>query len=131
MKFGVTEGVVQNVSFLSESSQKLLEFMNGRVMEDYKGMTELAGMYEQDAAFYTSISGDLGAASEEMNAGIAGINESIVMIAQLAGEIADYMQEMRQSAENSNESSKAVLAQMEELFRLSEILNQTVASFKV
>ncbi len=127
----VTEGVVQNVSFLSESSQKLLEFMNGRVMEDYKGMTELAGMYEQDAAFYTDISSDLGAASEEMNSGIGGINESIVIIAQLAVEIEDYMQKMRQSAENSNESSKAVLAQMEELFRLSEILNQTVASFKV
>ncbi len=127
----VTEGVVQNVSFLSESSQKLLEFMNGRVMEDYKGMTELAGMYEQDAAFYTDISSDLGAASEEMNSGIGGINESIVIIAQLAGEIEDYMQKMRQSAENSNESSKAVLTQMEELFRLSEILNQTVASFKV
>lgn len=127
----VTEDVVQNVSFLSESSQKLLEFMNGRVMEDYKGMTELAGMYEEDAVFYTNISGDLGTASEEMNASIGGINESIVMIAQLAGEIADYMEEMKQSAENSNENSKAVLAQMEELFRLSEILNQTVSSFKV
>lgn len=43
----VTEGVVQNVSVLSRSSQKLLEFMNGKVMQDYKVMAELAGMYKR------------------------------------------------------------------------------------
>ena len=127
----VTEGVMQNVSFLSQSSSKLLEFMNDKVMDDYQSMTELAEMYEKDAAFYNSISGDLGSASEEMNSGIAGINESILTIAELVGAIAEYMQGMQQSAENSDENSKAVLMQMEELSRLSEILNQTVASFKV
>ena len=127
----VTEGVVTNVSFLSESSEKLLGFMNGKVMEDYKKMTELAGMYEQDAGFYSGISNDLGTASEEMRSGIAGVNESIASIAALAGEIAERMQDMKQSAENSAENSKAVFGQMEELSSMSEALNQTVASFKV
>lgn len=127
----VTESVVQNVSFLSQSSGRLLEFMNDKVMEDYHDMTKLAEMYEEDAAFYNSISGDLGSASTEMRTGIAGINESILVIAELVGTIAEYMQGMRQSAESSDESSKDVLMQMEELFRLSEILNQTVESFKV
>ncbi len=122
---------MQNVSFLSQSSGRLLEFMNDKVMEDYHDMTKLAEMYEEDAAFYNSISGDLGSASTEMRAGIAGINESILVIAELVGTIAEYMQGMRQSAESSDENSKDVLMQMEELFRLSEILNQTVESFKV
>ena len=126
----VTDGVVQNVFFLSESSQKLLEFMNGKVMADYKGMTEIAGMYEQDAVFYSNISGNLGESSKEMSAGIEGINASILAIAELVTGIAEYMQDMKLSAENSNENSKAVLTQMEELSRLSEILNETVASFK-
>lgn len=127
----VTEGVVQNVSFLSQSSGRLLEFMNDKVMADYAGMTRLAEMYEQDAAFYSSISGDLGSASAEMSAGITGINEYILAVAELVGAIAEYMQVMKQSAEDSDENSKSVLAQMEELSGLSEILNQTVASFKV
>lgn len=127
----VTEGVVQNVSFLSRSSGRLLSFMNDKVMADYQNMTQLAEMYEKDAAFYSSISGDLGSASAEMSVGIAGINESVLAVAELVGAIAEYMQIMRQSAENSDENSKAVLAQMEELARLSELLNQTVASFKV
>lgn len=127
----VTEGVVQNVSFLSESSGRLLAFMNDKVMADYQSMTRLAEMYEQDAAFYSSISGDLGSASAEMSVGITGINEYILAVAELIGTIAEYMQTMKQSAEDSDENSKSVLAQMEELSSLSEILNETVASFKV
>ena len=127
----VTEGVTQNVAFLSESSEKLLEFVSGKVMEDYRSMTRLAGMYEQDAVFYSEVSGDLGAASEEMSGSIDEINRSIAEITALVGEIAEHMQGMKQSAENSDENSKAVLGEMEELFRLSEMLNQTVASFKV
>ena len=48
----VTEDVVQNVSVLTDRSQKLLTFMNGKVMEDYKSMAELAGLYKKDAVFY-------------------------------------------------------------------------------
>ena len=90
----VTENVVQNVAFLSENARRLLGFMNGKVMEDYKGMTELAEAYQKDAAFYNDISSDLGASSQEMNASMAGINESIGVIAELAGGIAEFMENM-------------------------------------
>lgn len=127
----VTEGVVENVSFLSQSAEKLLDFMNEKVMGAYAGMTELAQMYEKDAVFYGDISGNLGAASQEMHTGMEGINASIAGIASLMGEIAECMHGMGQSAAHSDENSRSVLAQTEELFRLSELLNQTVASFKV
>lgn len=127
----VTEDVVQNVNVLSGRSREVLEFMNEKVMKDYQGMTELAGMYKQDAVFYSGISGDLGTASRQMSASMEGINASIRSIAALVGEITVYMQGMEQSAQSSNENSNAVLEKMEELFRLSELLNQTVASFKV
>lgn len=127
----VTEGVVDNVSFLSESSGRLLEFMTGKMIDDYKGMTELAKMYEKDAEVYSDISGDLGASSQQMSASMAQINESIAVITELVGDIAESMQSMSMSAADSNENSGAVMKEMEELFRLSEILNRTVASFKV
>lgn len=127
----VTESVVNNVAFLSENSYKLLKFMTDKVMADYREMTELAGMYQEDAVFYSHISGDLGASSQEMSASMTEINASIVSIAELMGEIAEEIQNINRSAENSNENSGTVRKQMEELFRLSEILNQTVASFRV
>lgn len=127
----VTEGVVQSVAFLSKSAEKLLTFMNEKVMKDYQGMTELAGMYEEDAAFYSGISVDLGASSQEMSASMAGISDSLTSITSLVGEIAVFMEKMEQSAVVSNESSQAVLSQMKELSGLSEELKETVASFKV
>ena len=127
----VTEDVVQNVLFLSQSSEKLLQFMNEKVMEDYKNMTGLARMYQEDAAFYNDISSVLGVSSVEMNRGMEEINESIAAVTELVGDIMEYMQGMEQSAKDSNGNSQAVVEQMEELFRLSELLNQTVASFKV
>lgn len=127
----VTESVVSNVAFLSENSHGLLKFMTDKVMEDYRGMTELAEMYQQDAVFYSHISGDLGASSQEMSASMTEINASIAAIAELVGEIAEAMQNISRSAENSNENSGTVRNQMEELFRRSEILNQAVASFRV
>lgn len=127
----VTEDVVQSVAFLSESAEKLLDFMNEKVMKDYQGMTELAGMYEKDAAFYSGISSELGASSQEMTASMEGINDSLVSITELVGEIAEFMKKMEASAVTSNESSQAVLSQMEELSGLSEQLRETVASFRV
>lgn len=127
----VTEGVVDNVAFLSQSSGKLLTFMTDKIMKDYQGMTELAKMYEKDAAFYSGIACDLGSSSMEMSANMARINESIAAVTELVGEIAQQMCSMSDSAQNSNENSQAVVKQMEELFRLSELLNQTVASFRI
>lgn len=127
----VTENVVHSVAFLSESAEKLLVFMNEKVMKDYQGMTELAGMYEKDAAFYSGISGELGASSQEMAASMEGISDSLASITELVGEIAEFMKKMEESAVTSNESSRAVLTQMEELSGLSEQLKETVASFKV
>lgn len=127
----VTEGVVHNVTFLSECSGKLLTFMNEKVMNDYNDMIELANVYQKDAEFYHEISGGLGASSEEMRASMCRINESITAITKLVGEIAGFMEDMEKSAGDSNDNSEAVVKQMEELFRLSELLNQTVASFKV
>ena len=127
----VTEGVVQNVAFLSENSGKLLEFMNGKVMEDYRGMTQLAGAYRKDAAFYSDISGQLGESSAEMNASMTEINASITAISELVSGIAEFMGSMEQSAQRSGGNSEAVAARMEELSQLSGLLNQTVASFRV
>lgn len=127
----VTEDVVQNVMALSQSSGKLLTFMNEKVMADYRNMTEIAGMYQKDAAFYSDVSGVLGTASREMNQGMEEINESILAVAELVDGIMEYMQEMEHSAKDSSGNSQAVLAQMEELFHLSGLLNETVASFRV
>lgn len=127
----VTDDVVKNVAFLSKNSEKLLEFMNGKVMKDYKEMTQLAQTYQKDAAFYNDISGELGISSKEMNKSMNEISDSIVAITDLVEKIAEFMESMEKSAQDSDKNSEIVMKQMEELFQLSEILNRTVDSFQV
>ncbi len=127
----VTEGVVHNVEFLAESSGRLLQFMNEKVMKDYDSMKGLAEVYQKDAGFYNDISVELGASSQEMSASMGGINESIAAITRLVGTVAELMEDVEGAAGASSESSGEVMEQMEELFRLSGLLNQTVAAFKI
>ncbi len=127
----VTEGVVANVTFLAENSERLLEFMNGKVMEDYDSMTKLAKMYEEDASFYGRISSELGDSSEKMCDDMVQIVASLLAVTERTGAVADAMKRMEGSAADSDQNSREVLAQMEELSGMSESLNRTVASFKV
>lgn len=66
-------------------------------MEDYKGMTQLARVYQKDASFYSDISSELGASSQEMSASMTGINESILAITELVGEVAIFVENMEKS----------------------------------
>ena len=127
----VTAGIIDSVSDLSDNSGKLLHFMNDKVVIDYKNMITTAKQYEDDAIFFNSISSDLGASSEEMSASMTGINESINTIAELTEAILSSLKIIGDSATDSENNSRAVLAQMEELAKLSQELNQTVAAFKV
>ena len=62
---------------------------------------------------------------------MAGINESIAAVTVLVGEMVQYIREIGETAGISSQNSQAVMEQTQELFRLSERLNRTVASFKV
>lgn len=127
----VTGTIVKSVSNLSNYSQKLLQFMNDKVVADYENMISIARQYEQDAVFYNEVSADLGASSEEMSASMTGINESISAIVELTGNIAEYMSTIGVSAQKSDTSSDVVLQKVKELSELSEALNDTVDAFRI
>ncbi len=127
----VTDAIVNSVSNLSESSQGLLKFMNEKISEDYKSMIEISRQYENDAEFYNEVSGELGASSREMSEGMSDINRSIAEIVELIGRVTEYMEQIGESAGTSSNGSTKVLGQLQELFTLSQSLNETVAGFRV
>lgn len=127
----VTEVIVESVGNLSQSSGKILQFMNDKVVADYQNMITIAKRYEEDAVFYNDVSGDLGASSQEMSASMTGINESISHIVALTEELAECVSKIETSAQQSDMESNEVLRQINELSNMSNSLNQTVASFKV
>lgn len=127
----VTESIVSSVSKLSTSAEKILSFMNDKVVEDYKHMTDIAKQYEEDAVFYNEVSSDLGASSEEMSVSMAGVNESLATIHHLMENIVEYVKNIQNSAGESGDNSNDVLDQVQTLSKLSDDLNRTVAAFRV
>ena len=127
----VTEAIIKSVSSLSDSSEKLLNFMNDKVVEDYKHMISTARQYEEDAVFYNEMSSDLGASSEEMTVSMEGVNQSIANINELIANITEYMKNIGESAGESSDNSTSVLNQVKRLSELGEELNRTVAAFRV
>lgn len=127
----VTDVIVNSVSNLSKSSNGILQFMNEKIAEDYKSMIDISKQYENDAEFYNRVSRELGDSSQEMSTGMSHINSSISEIVELIDHIKNYMEQISESAELSNDNSTMVLSQMQKLFELSESLNKTVSGFHV
>jgi methyl-accepting chemotaxis protein len=127
----VTQSIVESVTYLSESSQKILDFMSTKVVGDYENMIDIAQKYGDDAKFYSEVSTDLGASAEEMSASMAGVTESLENITELTGNIADMMTQIEDAATNSNTNSMEIFDEMKELAELSEKLKTTVSAFKV
>ena len=127
----VTGTIVESVGNLSSHSNRLLQFMNDKVVADYQSMIDISRQYEQDAVFYNDVSSDLGASSEEMSASMTNILEAISSINELTKSIAASMVEIGDSATVSEENSEEVLKQIKQLTKLSEELGDTVAAFRV
>lgn len=127
----VTQSIVESVGHLSESSGRILQFLNDKVVADYENMINIAKQYEEDAVFYNDVSSDLGASSQEMSASMTGINESIAYIASMTEELAAYVESIEASTQRSGRASEEVMHSVNELARMSRELNQTVAAFRV
>jgi len=127
----VTDVIIQSVSTLSEKASDLLKFMNERVMIDYNQMISTSGQYEEDAIFFCSIANDLGASSQQMSASMVDVNDSIDSIAKLVSEITEGMKVIETATADSSNQSGDIVTEMTSLAKLSEQLNETVATFKV
>ena len=126
-----TGAIVTSVNNLAMHSDKLLQFMNEKVVADYQHMIAIARQYEEDAVFYNDISSDLGSSSEEMSASMSIINENLTFINGMTEAITKNMVSIGEAATVSENDSGAVLEQIKQLTKMSEQLKETVAAFRV
>lgn len=127
----VTSSIVTSVNNLSENSDKLLQFMNDKVVADYQNMINIAKQYEEDAVFYNDISSDLGASSQEMSASMNEINQNIALINEMTESITESISNIDAAADQSVGDSSEVLGYIKQLAEMSEQLKETVAAFRV
>ena len=127
----MTNDIIVSVKDLSERSLEILQFMSENVTTDYEHMGNISKQYEEDAIFFNEVSSDLGASSEEMSASMEEIRDAIENIARLTQDVVSNVENIGSAAMHSEEGAEKVLVTMRQLDKLSEALNQTVATFKV
>ncbi len=82
----VTREIVEAVTNLSASSEEILEFVDKKVIQDYKKLVEIANQYSQDSAYVYNMSNDMNASAEEMSALIQNVVNSISEISKATEE---------------------------------------------
>ena len=127
----VNSEVVNSVNNLSNQSKKLLVFIDDVVIKDYENMLNVAEQYKTDAIYYKDISADLGSTSEELNASIDIIVESISTINKLNTQIAMSTEHILKESSDAKKNSEVVLGNVNKVKESSEKLKSIIKNFKV
>lgn len=127
----VVSSVQNAVANLSSNTNDILEFMNGRVKEDYNLLVETGNTYEKDAVYVSDLSQTNAAMAQQLNASTE--------------EIAGVVYNIAANTQTTTESSEEILASISEIMKaieqvaltsqnqanISEKLNISIQSFKI
>ncbi len=96
----LTDKVLSSVEALSRESSSILEFLDTKVLKDYEGLETLANDYDRDAAYYSEVSADLGAAAEELSASVQNINHIVSTIEESQHEVNSAVQSVNDNLQD-------------------------------
>ncbi len=127
----VTAEVITSVGNLASSSEKALNFIDTKVIGDYKTMVGIGEQYYNDAARIQDLVADFSATSEELLASIQNMVRAINEVTVSNSEEAQGTQNISQKALDVMERATRVSELMKAAKQSSESLAESVSRFKV
>ncbi|OOM15877.1 methyl-accepting chemotaxis protein [Clostridium saccharobutylicum] len=128
---GITGKVTKSVEDLSKQSNKLLDFIETDVANDYSNIVDISQQYSKDAEFVDSLVSDFSATSEELLASLTDVLTTIDSVANAASEGAggttDIATRVSEVSSKSNILSKEASVSKENAHKLK----QEISKFKV
>lgn len=126
-----TTKVTESVLNLSESSNRLLIFMDIDVRNDYETMLNTAHKYSTDAEFIDNLVTEFSSTSEELLASISDVLMTIDGVAQAASEGAGGTADIANRVSEVNRKSNEVLEESLKVKASSEKLMEEISKFKI
>jgi methyl-accepting chemotaxis protein len=127
----VVREVIASVEDLASSSGKALNFIDTKVINDYKTMVGIGEQYYSDAASIQDIVTDFSATSEQLLASIQNMVKAINEVTVSNSEEAQGTQNISQKALDVMEKATRVSELMTAARKSSETLAESVSRFKV
>ena len=125
----ITAKVTESVKNLSESSNKLLIFMNKDVRNDYDSMLDVADKYNKDAEFVNNLVTEFSSTSEELLASISSMLATIDGVAQAASEGAQGTTDIANKVSEISHKSSDVVKEGMKVKESAEKLEFNVSKF--
>lgn len=110
----VTQGIIEAVNNLSQSSEEILSFVDKQVIKDYQSLVEIAKQYSDDSDYVYKMSSDLNSSSDKMSMMIQSIVNSIT-------EISKATEESTVGSVNIAEKSSMILDESDKVLNVADI----------
>lgn len=127
----VTKLVVSSVKNLTENSEKALNFIDTKVIEDYNSMVSTGEQYYQDAEAIQTLVTDFSATAEELSASIQNIIRAINEVTVSNNEEAKSTEDISEKASIIMQKSENVTDLIKATDNISRKLVETVSRFKI
>jgi len=127
----ITKDVILSVGNLSESSTKILEFVDKQVIKDYENMVQTSEQYNDDSMYVDSLVTEFSAAAEELLASIQEITTAVTGVANAANDGAAGTTNIAEKTTTISQKASEVLKQAKHAKDSSNNLINMVSKFKV
>jgi len=127
----VVSSVQNAVDNLSSNTSDILEFMNGRVKEDYNLLVDTGKAYEIDAAYVSDLSQNIASMTEQLNASTEEIAGVVCGIAENIHQTTDHSEEILASITESMKVMEQIAITAQNQASISENLSVSIQSFKI
>lgn len=127
----ITEIIVMSVGKLSETSEEMLKFMDGKIADDYTILIETSDQYTSDAKYYNEFSKGLSNTSEELLRSIHDIVKVINDVTLSANEGASGTNDIALKTNAIFEKASEVVTKATDAKQSSDKLLNLVSKFKL
>ena len=127
----LTTKVMTSVEQLSKESISVLDFIGTTVMKDYDGLEQLADNYRGDTEYYSKVSQEIGASTEEISALIEEITSTLAKIGDSQEELNGAVQEVNNNLQEISYASESVAGEAGGVMESISELKGTVDTFSV
>ncbi len=127
----VTGEVLDAVTNLTSSSSDMLHFLEGQVFSDYEKQMAAMKQYRKDAGFFSDMSTDLSATTEELTASIHDLMRAIHEVTMATNESAKDATNMSGRVSDSYEKLKKLVDLVNDNSKSTETMMNLMARFKI
>lgn len=126
----ISASVIESVKHLADDSNRMLEFVDSQVMEDYGRMVETGELYDTDARTIHGIMNEFRQTAVELQQTVSYIVSTIEGVTEIIGESSKNTQSVAENSEVLLKETEVLRAALDESAQSVYNLSQAVLKFK-